>query len=92
MRSSRKQTHPSDPVRQDPSGRPVDPPEATAKPAIEVGYGAQTHKAGEDFSHRAPWRKEQDAESRRGPADSTPDTDQAQAGEAADSAPKGEAA
>lgn len=39
------------------------------KPNTEAGYGAETHAAGEDFTHRAPWRKEQDADSRRGPAE-----------------------
>jgi len=39
-------------------------------PGSEAGYGAETHPAGEDFSHRKPWRREIDARSGRAPADS----------------------
>jgi hypothetical protein len=69
MSASNRPQSPVDAGRQESGKGPECSPVADSarQPNEEAGYGAQTHAAGEDFSHPAPWRKAQDPETRRGP-------------------------
>ncbi len=49
-------------------------PSHAAEGNVEVGYGAETHKKGEDFTHRTEQRKAEDATASRVPASTRDDT------------------